>query len=182
MCYFFIIGKICFVAGWNGFVGRIWPPHRSVENPDIDSEEEWWQHTPFLESNNDRLWFNPVDGDTIFWTGIRIQLLDGQQQAPVNTVLHNITPSFSRGTRPYSFPRSTKRVYKRVSLACSQDFLKNLLESRNFFCSATAATKTTLGIIQLCFNYFRGIVAYTLLESMGVGRIFPGGGALAEFS
>jgi len=70
-CYFFILGKMCFAAGWNGFAGRIWPPGRSVENPDIGYEEEWWQHTPFLESNTntERLWVNPVDTDTIFWTG-----------------------------------------------------------------------------------------------------------------
>ena len=41
-------------------------------------------------------------------------------------------------------------------------FLENLLESGNLFCSATATTKTALGIIQLWFNYFRGILAYTL--------------------
>ena len=69
MCYFLFNGKMCFVAGWNGFVGRIWPPGRSVEHPDIDYEEERWQHTPFLESNTntERLWVNPVDRDTIFW-------------------------------------------------------------------------------------------------------------------
>jgi len=43
--YFFITGKMCFVAGWNCFAGRIWPAGRSVENPDRDYEEEWWQHT-----------------------------------------------------------------------------------------------------------------------------------------
>jgi len=32
-------------------------------------------------------------------------------------------------------------------------------EERNLFCSATAATKTALGIIHLWFNYFRGIMA-----------------------
>jgi len=61
-----------FAAGRNGFAGRIWPPGRSVENPDIDYEEEWWQHTPLSESNanTERLWVNSVDMDTIFWTGI----------------------------------------------------------------------------------------------------------------
>ena len=39
-------------------------------------------------------------------------------------------------------------------------FLENCW-SGNLFCSATAATKTALGIIQLWFNYFRGIMAYT---------------------
>jgi len=40
--------------------------------------------------------------------------------------------------------------------------LENLLESGNLFYSATAATKITLGIIQLCFNYFRSALAHTL--------------------
>ena len=35
---------------------------------------------------------------------------------------HNTNQNFSRGTRPYTYPRSTKHVYK--SLACSQDFSK----------------------------------------------------------
>jgi len=35
----------------NGFAGRIWPVGRSVENSDIDYEEEWRQHTPLSESN-----------------------------------------------------------------------------------------------------------------------------------
>jgi len=33
-------------------------------------------------------------------------------------------------------------------------FLKNLLESENSHCNATAWTKTALGIIQLWFSYF----------------------------
>ena len=41
-------------------------------------------------------------------------------------------------------------------------FLENLLKSGNLFCSATAATKTALGIIQLWINYFRGIMACPL--------------------
>jgi len=39
----------------NGFAGRIWPAGRSLENPDIDYEEEWWQHTPLLESSTPTL-------------------------------------------------------------------------------------------------------------------------------
>jgi len=41
-----------------------------------------------------------------------------------------------------------------------------LLESGILFCCATATTKTTLGIIQLWLNYFRGILAYTLPGSL----------------
>jgi len=108
--------------------------------------------------------------------------LTASNSHPSTPYSQNITPSFPRGTRPYTlytFPRSTKHVCE--SLACSQDFLKNLLASRNFLCSATAATKTRLSIIQLWFNYFHGIVAYTLLGSMGVGRIFSRGGGTRGF-
>jgi len=41
-------------------------------------------------------------------------------------------------------------------------FLENLLKSGNLFRSATAGMKTALAIIQLWFNYFRGILACTL--------------------
>ena len=61
----------------NGFAGQIRPVGSSLEKPDVNYEEVWWQHTPLSESNTnvERLWFNCVDMDTIFWT--RIQLLDG---------------------------------------------------------------------------------------------------------
>ena len=36
-----LLAKMCFAAGLNGFAGQIWPAGRSVENPDIDYEEEW---------------------------------------------------------------------------------------------------------------------------------------------
>jgi len=91
-----------------------------------------------------------------------VRLLDGQQEAPVNTVLPQHPQNFSGGTRQYTFhtfPRSTKHVY--TSLAYSQDFTK-IYWSGNLLCSATAATKTALGIIQLWFNYFCGIMACTL--------------------
>jgi len=111
-----------FAAGWNGFAGWVWPAGCSLENPDINYEKEWWQHTSLSESNTnaERLWFNSVDTDAIFWA--RIQLPDCQQEAPINTVLPQPPQSFSRGTRPYTVPRSAKHVYK--SLACSQDFSK----------------------------------------------------------
>ena len=68
------------------------------------------------------VWFNSVDTDIIFWAGI--QLLDGQQEAPIVTVLYsrNTPQSFSQGTRLYTFPRLTKHVY--TSLAGSQNFSK----------------------------------------------------------
>ena len=120
------------MAGWNGFAGLIWPAGRGVENPDINYEEEWWQHTPLSESNTntERLWFVSVDMDTICWA--RIQLLDCQQEAPVNTVFPQHPPKlFTRNPTIYFF-----------------------------------ATKTALDIIQLWFNYFRDILAYTLPERL----------------
>ena len=94
MHYFLIIGKMCFAAGWNSFAGGIWSVGRSVENPDIDYEEEWWQHTPLSESNTnaERLWFNSVDTDTIFWAGL--QLHNGQKEALVDTYSHNTPKAF----------------------------------------------------------------------------------------
>jgi len=43
----------------------------------------------------------------------------------------------------------------------SPEFLENLLESGNLFCSATAVKKIAVGINQLWFHYLRGILAYT---------------------
>jgi len=49
-------------------------------------------------------------------------------------------------------------------------FLKNLLESETLLCSATSGTKTSLGIIQLSFNYFVAFFsryfAYTFPERL----------------
>jgi len=42
-------------------------------------------------------------------------------------------------------------------------FFEILLKSENMFCGAVTATKTALGIIQLRFNYFCGILACTPL-------------------
>ena len=119
--YFFIIGKMCFAARWNVFANRICPAGCSADNPDIDYEEEWWQNTRLLKSNTnaERLWFNSVDRYEIFWTGI--QLLHGQQEPPVNTVLPQHTQKlFTRNLAIYF--QVDKDVY--ISLACSQDLSK----------------------------------------------------------
>ena len=81
-----------FVAGWNGLEGQISPAGRSAENPDIDYEQEWQQHTPLSESNAsaERLWFNSGDTNTIFWTGIG--WFNGQHEAPVNIVIPQHPP------------------------------------------------------------------------------------------
>ena len=76
--------------------------------------------------------------------------LMARKRHPSTPYSRNTPQSFSRGTRPSTLPKSTKHVYK--SLACSQDL----------FCSATVAMKTALDVTKLCFNHFRGILAYTL--------------------
>jgi len=58
------------------------------------------------------------------------------------------------------FTRNPVTCYLEVDKTCVDvfgllpRFLNNLLESENLVCSATAATTTALGIIQLWFNYF----------------------------
>ena len=119
---------------------------------ELDYEKEWLQYTPFSESNTNgaRLWFNSPDTDTSFWAGI--QWLDGQWQAAVNTV--------HRQHYPKLFTRNPIVCFLEVNKACVDVFgilpriLKNLLENENLLCSATAGTKSALGIIQLWFNYF----------------------------
>jgi len=109
--YFFIIGKICFAARWNVFANQICPVGCSADNPDIDYEKEWWQNTQLLKSNSNAqwLWFNSVDRYEIFWTGIH--LLDGQQEASVNTVLPQHTQKlFTRNLAIY-FKGGQRCVY-----------------------------------------------------------------------
>ena len=102
-----------------------------------------------VQHNVERLWFNSVDRDPIFWT--RIQLLDGQQEAPVNTALPQHPQSFLGGTWPYiCFPQIDKTcIYVFGMLPW---FLENFLKSGNFFCSATAATKNALGIVEFALH------------------------------
>jgi len=65
---------------------------------------------------------------------------------PSTLYSHNITQSFSRGTRPYTFPRSTKHVC--TSLAGSQDFLKICWSLEISSVVLRPRKKTTLGIIE----------------------------------
>ena len=121
--YFFIVGKMCFAVRWNGFARQIWPPGRSLENPDMNYEEERWQHTPLskYKTNNERLYFNSGDTDTIFWAGI--QLFEGQQEAPVNTVLQQHPQSFSQGTG-HVLSRGRQHMCRPTFWAGSQHFSK----------------------------------------------------------
>ena len=75
--------------------------------------------------------------------------------------------SYSHNT-PELFMRNPTVCLAKVNKTCVYVFgmlpgcLENLLESGNVFCSATPTTKTALGFIQVWFNYFRGILSYTL--------------------
>jgi len=85
---------------------RLW----TVENRGIDYKEEWRQDTPLSESNTIAEWLrvNSVDRDTIFWAGI--QLLDGQQEAPVHTVLPQHIPKPFTRNPAITLPRWTQQV------------------------------------------------------------------------
>ena len=91
---------------------------------------------------------------------LEYSLLDGQQEAPVNTVFPQHPPQlFTRNPAIYipEVDKTCAYVFGRLP-----GFLKNLLESETLVCSATATTKTALDTTQLWFNYFRNILAYTL--------------------
>ena len=120
---FSLLAKYVLQPDENGFAGQIWPEGRSVENPDIDYKEKWWEHTPLSECNTnaERLWFNYVDTGAFF--SARIQLLDGQQEAPITPYSRDTPQSFFQGPRPYPFRRLIKHMY--TSSACSPDFSKN---------------------------------------------------------
>ena len=90
-----------------------------------------------------------------------MQLLDGQQEAHVNTVFpQHPQMLFTRNPAIY-FPEVDKTFVDVFGMLLG--FLQNLLVRENLFCSATATTKTALGIIQLWFNYFSGILASLFL-------------------
>jgi len=136
---FSLLAKCILRPGETASQVRFCPAGRSAENPDIDYVEEWWQHTPLSESNTnaERLWFHSVDVDTMFWA--RIQLLDGQQEVPVNTVFPQRPPKLFTRNATICFPEVDKaRAYVFGMLPRFRD---NLLESGGLVYSATAATK-----------------------------------------
>jgi len=111
-----------FAAGRNSFAGRIWPTGRSLKTPDIEYEEEWWQHTPLsgVYQHGERLWFNSTYKSTDCEQ--EYSYLTASKRWPSTPFSRNTPQSFSGGTRSYNFPRLTKHVY--TSLECSQDFSK----------------------------------------------------------
>jgi len=74
----------------------------------------------------------------------------------------------ARGTRQYRTPATSPMLFTRnpaiyfpeVGKICVcvfgrlPGFIEILLESANLFCNAAGATKTALGALQLCFNFF----------------------------
>jgi len=67
--------------------------------------------------------------------------LMASKRHPSTPYSRNIHQRFSRGTRLYTFPMSTKHVYVFGMLP---GLLENLLESENLVCRSTAATKSAL--------------------------------------
>ena len=76
----------------------------------------------------------------------------------------NTPQSVSQGTRPYTFPRSTKHVYKSLAIGMLPEFLENLLKSGDLFCNSTGATTTALGVLHFCFNFF----ALSFFNKLGI--------------
>jgi len=121
----------------------------------VDYEEEWWQHIPLWESNT-----HGGRTTTIKLGHHEHKPLTSKQEynnfmasnRRLSTAYFcNTLQSFLRGIWSYAFSKSKKTCVG--VLAYCQDFSKFLV-SENLVCSATAGTKTALGILQIWFNYF----------------------------
>ena len=95
--------------------------------------------------------------------------LTASNRRPSTPYSRNTPQSFYRGTQSYAFRRRQRRIN---IFGIFPIFNKNVLESENLVCCATAGTKTALGILQLRFNYLAtsflkalGKLAYTFSES-----------------
>jgi len=79
----------------------------------------------------------------------------GQQEAAVKTVLSNTL---------VRYPRVPVVFFLEVDKTSADMFgilarlLEHLSTSENLACIATATTKAALGTVQLCFNYFAGLI------------------------
>ena len=147
----------CIGAGWNGFTGRILPASRCVESPDIDRrvvtahaivgvQHQSWTVVIYLRRHG----HNFLNRNTVTWRQARG---NSQHRSPTTP-----TELFTKNPAIY-FPEVDKTCV--CFFGMLPGFLENLLESGNFVCSATSATKTAMGIIQLWFHYFRGILTCT---------------------
>ena len=82
----------------------------------------------------------------------------------IPTNRHPLTP-FSRGTRSCALSKSITRV---GAFPILPRFLENFLEREKLVCSATAGTKTAMGIFQICFNYFVASLCIALGAFQGI--------------
>ena len=75
------------------------------------------------------------------------------------------TPKAFRKERGHLLSRGRQNICIRLWQAeQSLRISRNLLESGNLFCSATGATKTAMGVLQLCFYYF----ALSFFNELGI--------------
>jgi len=116
---------MCFAAGWIGFAGQISPEGRSLENPDIETMKRSSDSTHHCRSPTPTL--NGCDLTPSTRTQSSEQeysysCLTASMRNPSTPYSRNTPQSFSKRSRPYTFPISTKHVY--TSLACPQDFSK----------------------------------------------------------
>ena len=141
-----------------------------------DSIHHFWSPTPTLN-----------DCELTLLTGTQsseqeYSYLTASNRHPSTPYSQNITLSFSSGTRPYTFPRSTTHVlcislWQVPRLSWKICWRVEIY----FFYSATTATKTTLGIIQLWFSYFWHRSIHSSWENMRRKNSFQGGGHSVNF-
>jgi len=108
-----------------------------------DSTHLSWSPTPVV---------NGRDLTLLTRTPRGIQRLDGQWLVAVNIILPQYSPNL--------FTRHPTVCFLKVDITCEDvfgilsRFLKFFSGERNVVCSAMTRMKSTLGIIQLWFNYF----------------------------
>ena len=111
-------------------------------------------HVSEFSTHGERLWLTP---STRIQTSEReYNDLTATNRRPSTPCSQNTPLSFSRGTRSYAFPRSTKHVY--TSLACYQDFWK--IWWRVEFCSVVTyywRDENSTGYHPALVQLFRGI-------------------------
>jgi len=112
---------MCFAAGWNGFAGRIWPP------PTVGWRTLIWTMKRRDDSTHHCRSPTPTMNGCTLTPSTRTQAsqqeysyLTASKRHPSTPYSCNTPQSFSRGTRPCTFPRPTKHVH--TSLADFQDF------------------------------------------------------------
>jgi len=136
----------CIAPRWNGFTGRNWPASRYVESRNIDRRAvtahtiAWVQHQRWtVVIYLRRHGHNVLSRNTVTWRPARDTSQHRTSTKPTEPFTRN--PAICFPYFPY-FPEVDKTCLYFFGML--PRFLENLLKSRNLFCSATAATKTTL--------------------------------------